>query len=121
MLQLPVLAAGGISGAASVSPAITAGAAGVVVGTAYLAADEADVHPVYCDRLFAAGGSDTCLTRQFDVGWPDAPHRVLRNSTFDAWRAAGSPPPGQRPDEQQPVATQAGHANRGSGEGGGIG
>jgi nitronate monooxygenase len=35
----------------------------------------------------------------FDVGWPDAPHRTLRNSTFERWEAAGRPPPGQRPDE----------------------
>ena len=108
-VQLPVLAAGGISDAASVSAAIAAGAAGVVAGTAFLAAEEADVHPVYCDRLLAAGPSDTCLTTLFDVGWPDAPHRVLRNRTFDAWRAAGSPPLGRRPQEQQPVATRAGH------------
>ena len=108
-VRLPVLAAGGIADAASVSAAIAAGAAGVVAGTAFLAADEADVHPVYCDRLFTAGASDTCLTTLFDIGWPDAPHRVLHNRTLDAWRAAGSPPPGQRPHEQQPVAKRAGH------------
>jgi nitronate monooxygenase len=36
----------------------------------------------------AATGGDTVLTDLFDVGWP-APHRVLRNSTYERWEAAG--------------------------------
>ena len=43
------------------------------------------------------------LTELFDVGWP-APHRVLRNSTYERWEAAGRPPPGQRPGEGESVA-----------------
>jgi hypothetical protein len=27
----------------------------------------------------------------YDVGWPDSPHRALRNSTARAWEAAGRP------------------------------
>jgi NAD(P)H-dependent flavin oxidoreductase YrpB (nitropropane dioxygenase family) len=33
----------------------------------------------------------------YDVGWPDSPHRALRNSTSEAWDAAGRPPDAQRP------------------------
>ena len=106
LVPVPVLAAGGIADAASVAAALAAGAAGVAAGTAYLAADEADVHPVYRDRLFSAGPADTCLTSLFDVGWPDAPHRVLRNTTIDDWEAAGSPPPGRRPGEDEAVAAR---------------
>ena len=43
------------------------------------------------------------LTRLFDVGW-DAPHRVLRNSTYQRWEAAGRPDPGRRPGEGEEVA-----------------
>lgn len=82
---------------------MSAGAAGVVVGTSYLACEEADVHPVYRDRLFRAKAADTRLTTVFDVGWPQAPHLVLRNPTFDVWWSAGSPPSGRRPGEDQPV------------------
>jgi NAD(P)H-dependent flavin oxidoreductase YrpB (nitropropane dioxygenase family) len=89
---------------------MAAGGAGVMDGTAYLAADEADVHPVYRNELVAARGSDTRLTTLFDVGWPKAPHGVLRNPTFEAWQAAGSPPPGERPGENQTVATRAGQS-----------
>ena len=35
----------------------------------------------------------------FDVGWPDAAHRVLRNTCTEEWEAAGSPPSGRRPGE----------------------
>jgi nitronate monooxygenase/enoyl-[acyl-carrier protein] reductase II len=35
----------------------------------------------------------------FDIGWPDAAHRVIRNKAIDEWEAAGSPPSGQRPGE----------------------
>jgi hypothetical protein len=30
----------------------------------------------------------------YEVGWPDVPHRALRNSTAEVWKAAGRPPAG---------------------------
>ena len=108
-LSHPILAAGGIGDAASAAAAIAAGATGVVAGTAYLLADEADVHPIYRDRLRDAGASATCLTGLFDGGWPDAPHRVLVNKTLENWKAAGSPPPGARPGEGDRIASRGGH------------
>jgi nitronate monooxygenase/enoyl-[acyl-carrier protein] reductase II len=44
------------------------------------------------------------LTGLFDVGWPDAPHRVLRNRAIDEWERAGCPPPGERSGEGEIVA-----------------
>ena len=73
-----------------------------------MAAREADVHPVYRERLLRSRGSDTVLTGLFDLGWPEAPHRVLRNATFDAWEAAGRPPAGRRPGEEDEVGSRAG-------------
>ena len=108
-LSHPILAAGGIGDAASAAAAIAAGATGVVAGTAYLLADEADVHPIYRDRLRDAGASATCLTGLFDGGWPDAPHRVLVNKTLESWKAAGSPLPGARPGEGDRIASRGGH------------
>jgi nitronate monooxygenase len=43
----------------------------------------------------------------YDVGWPDAPHRAIRNSTARAWEAAGRPAPGHRPGEGEEVARSA--------------
>jgi NAD(P)H-dependent flavin oxidoreductase YrpB (nitropropane dioxygenase family) len=45
------------------------------------------------------------LEELFDIGWPKAPHRVLRNSTVAAWEAAGRPATGKRPGEGDVVAT----------------
>jgi len=81
-----------------------------VAGTAYLLAEEADVHPVYRDRLLRAGASDTYLTGVFDGCWPDAPHRVLVNETVRLWKAAGSPPSGRRPGEGDVIARHGSHA-----------
>jgi nitronate monooxygenase len=102
-VSLPLLAAGGIADPASALAALAAGASAVVMGTRFVASDECDAHPRYKARLLAAEGRDTVLTELFDIGW-SAPHRVLRNSTYERWRAAGRPPPGQRPGEGEIVA-----------------
>jgi nitronate monooxygenase len=101
---VPVVAAGGIADANGLRRALAAGAAGVVMGTRFLATPEADIHPGYAERLVAAGPDDTVLTHLFDGGWPGAAHRVLSNSTYEEWEAAGSPEPGERPNEGEVVA-----------------
>lgn len=106
-VEVPVYAAGGITTPAAVTAARQLGVHGVAAGTAFLAAEEADVHPVYRERVVASTGTDTVLTTLFDIGWPDAPHRVLRNATVDAWQAGGSPS-GMRPGEGDVVAHLAG-------------
>jgi NAD(P)H-dependent flavin oxidoreductase YrpB (nitropropane dioxygenase family) len=78
-VDVPVVAAGGIATAAGVAAALAAGADAVRVGTRFIASDEADAHPRYVEAILAAGGEDTVLTEAFSVGWPDAPHRVLRS------------------------------------------
>ena len=102
-VSLPLLAAGGIADPASARAARAAGAAAVVMGTRFVASDECDAHPQYQARLIEAEGRDTVLTGLFDVGW-DAPHRVLRNSTYERWEAASRPPAGERPSEGEEVA-----------------
>lgn len=97
---VPVVAAGGIVDGRGMAAALSLGAQGVMMGTRFLASDEAFVHPEYQRRLLAAGVDDTVYLRDlFDIGWPDAPHRVLRNACVDEWEAAGRPPPGKRPGE----------------------
>jgi nitronate monooxygenase len=102
-VSLPLLAAGGIGDPASARAALAAGAVAVVMGTRFVASDECDAHPRYKAALLEAEARDTVLTPLFDVGWP-APHRVLRNSTYERWEAAGSPPSGERPGEGEEVA-----------------
>jgi nitronate monooxygenase len=104
-VSLPVFAAGGIGDPASARAALAAGAVAVVMGTRFVASDESDAHPRYKARLLEAEARDTALTELFDVGWPASPHRVLRNSTYKRWEAAGSPRSGERPDEGEEVAS----------------
>jgi nitronate monooxygenase len=85
-VDVPVVAAGGVGTARGMAGAIAAGADGVRVGTRFLAAREATVHPDYRHALIAASADDTVLTDAFSLFWPDAPHRVLRAS-LDAARA----------------------------------
>jgi nitronate monooxygenase len=101
----PVVAAGGIADGRGVAAALLLGAAGVWVGTRFLASEEAFIHPSYRARVVEARETDTLYTTLFDVGWPAAPHRTLRNSTVSAWESAGRPASGTRPGEGDTVAT----------------
>lgn len=104
----PVVAAGGIASPDAIARMIKAGAAGAMLGTRFLATREADAHPDYKAALVAAKAEDTAFTNCFDIDWPFAMHRVLRNSTFTAWEAAGSPQPPFRPGESEIVFRQNG-------------
>src|SRR4051794_41049247 len=101
-VSLPLLAAGGIADPAPARAALAAGAAAAVMGTRFVASEEGGPHPPHKSPLLEAEGRDTVLTGLFDLGWP-APHRVLRNITYDRWEAAGGPPPGERPGEGEEV------------------
>jgi nitronate monooxygenase len=101
---LPVLAAGGIADRRGVAASLALGAAGVWVGTRFLAAAEANIHPTYRDRVLAGSADDTCYSRLFDVGWPGAPMRTLKNSTVQRWQDAGQPPAPHRPGEGEIIA-----------------
>jgi len=104
----PVVAAGGIADGRGLAAALVLGAAGVWMGTRFLLSEEAAAHGVYRDHLGQATEADTLYTTLFDGGWPDAPHRALRNSTVRRWEAAGSPLSGRRPGEGETVAADAG-------------
>jgi len=100
----PVIAAGGIADGRGLAAAMALGASAAWVGTRFLASREAAVHWRYRELLLAAKETDTEHGTVFDVGWPDAPHRTLRNTTIEAWEAAGRPVSGKRPGEGDVVA-----------------
>ena len=84
-VNVPVLAAGGIVDADGVRAVLDAGAVAAVAGTRFLLSDECHAHPEYKQRCLDTG--ETVLTELFGLGWPDAPHRVIRN---DAARAVAA-------------------------------
>lgn len=106
-VDVPVVAAGGIADARGVAAVLALGAQGAWVGTRFLLAEESSAHPEYRKLLLEAGAADTVHSMLFDGGWPDAPHRTLRNSTVTGWEEAGRPEPGNRPGEGEEVAQRA--------------
>jgi nitronate monooxygenase len=107
-VSIPVVAAGGIADGRGLAAALALGADGAWVGTRFLLAEEAPIHPAFRELLLAAAETDTIHAHDlFHLGWEDAPHRALRNSTFALWDAAGRPPIGSRPREGESVARRA--------------
>jgi NAD(P)H-dependent flavin oxidoreductase YrpB (nitropropane dioxygenase family) len=81
-----------------------------VFGTRFLASREASAHPKYKRAVVDAHASDTVHIKLFDVGWPDAAHRVIRTPVVDAWQRAGSPASPNRAGEGEVLA----HLRRGA-------
>ena len=97
---VPVIAAGGIGDARGVAAVLALGAQAAWLGTRFLLAEEMPIHEHYRHRLIDAAETDAqWYPNLYEVGWPDSPHRALRNSTSEAWEGAGRPPPGSRPGE----------------------
>lgn len=102
---VPVIAAGGIGDARGVAAVLALGAQAAWLGTRFLLAQEMPVHDEYRRRLMEAVETDAqWYPNLYEVGWPDASHRALRNSTSRAWEAAGRPAPGSRPGEGEVIA-----------------
>ncbi len=102
---VPVIAAGGIGDARGVAAVLVLGAQAALLGTRFLLADEMPIHGEYRNRLTAATETDAeWYTTLYEVGWPDASHRAIHNSTAEMWEAAGQPAPGNRPREGEVIA-----------------
>ena len=86
---LPVLAAGGFANGAGLAAALALGAAGVLLGTRFLATDEAPVPAFYKEAIVASHGDDTVLTTLADSlsgrDWPGAWNRVQRTRFVEEW------------------------------------
>jgi nitronate monooxygenase len=96
---VPVIAAGGLATAEDVQCVLSLGAAAALMGTRFAMTEESDAHDDYKHALINASGEETVRTLCFDGMWPDAPHRILNNSTLNAWEKAGRPDEGNCPGE----------------------
>jgi nitronate monooxygenase len=102
---VPVLAAGGMTTGADMREVMLAGAAGVLMGTRFMATQESSAHPEYKNALVNARSAHAALSVCYSDSWESATHRTLRNGTLTRWEAAGCPPTGRRPGEGEVVAT----------------
>ena len=87
-VEVPVVAAGGISDGRGLVAALALGAVGAQMGTRFLLARESGAHPAYRRRLLAATEEDTVVTRVFT----GRPARGLRNRFVEEYLSAGLEP-----------------------------
>ncbi len=90
LTERPVVAAGGIATGRAMAGMLVAGAAGVWIGTALLSCTEGLNSTAARERIRAASGDETVLTRAFDVAegiaWPERwPGRALVNEFSREW------------------------------------
>jgi NAD(P)H-dependent flavin oxidoreductase YrpB (nitropropane dioxygenase family) len=87
--DIPVVVAGGIADGAGIAAALVLGADGVLLGTRFLATEEAPFPDGYKRAIVASDGHDTLLTEIPDIAagqvWPGAYARVLRNEFIEEW------------------------------------
>ena len=89
--DIPLIAAGGIMDGRSTAAAMMLGASGVVMGTRFLRAEEANLPSEYRQEVFLAfdGGESTVRSRVFDEMWGPNPWpelydgRCLRNACYE--------------------------------------
>lgn len=86
---LPVLAAGGVADGAGLAAALALGAAGALLGTRFLATDEAPIEQYMKDAIVRSDGHDTMITTVADTlsgrDWPGAYDRVARTRFVEKW------------------------------------
>jgi len=104
-VSVPVIAAGGIADGRGIAAALMLGAAGVQIGTAFLATPESTISAVHKTAIIDASGDDTMVSRAFSgrrartvanafardmagvADWPDFP---LMNAATGPLRAASA-------------------------------
>lgn len=84
VLDIPVLAAGGIMNGRGIVAALALGAVGVQMGTAFLSCEESGISLSYRQALLMQEGDDTELTRAFSGKWA----RGIRNRFMLEMRTA---------------------------------
>jgi len=86
---VPVLAAGGVADGRGLAAALALGADGVLLGTRFLATDEAPIAKGFKQAIVESDGHDTIVTDIPDVAngqvWPGAYVRVRRNRFIEEW------------------------------------
>lgn len=85
---LPVIAAGAIADGRGVAAALSLGAQGVWIGTAFLFAQEADIPEAHREQLDRARSEDLVISRSFT----GKTARQYRNEALQAWAESGLDP-----------------------------
>ena len=117
---IPVLAAGGVADGRGLAAALALGADGVLLGTRFLATDEAPIAKGFKQAILESDGHDTLVTDIPDVAngqvWPGAYVRVRRNRFVEEWLGRGNELRRRRAEVSARLrqAAQAGDPDRGA-------
>ncbi len=104
-VAIPVIAAGGFTNGQGLIATLALGGSGISIGTRFLMSTEALIEQKYANLIAEADENATIYTKDlFHLGWENAPHRVLKNSTSLAWEKVGKPSIGKRPNENEIIA-----------------
>jgi enoyl-[acyl-carrier protein] reductase II len=93
-VDVPVVAAGGLSDGRGLLAALALGAQGVWMGTRFIATEEAEVHDNYKQLIVETDEEGTLVTRAHS----GKPCRLIRNAFTEGWE--------QRPEEIAPFPQQ---------------
>jgi nitronate monooxygenase len=113
-VTVPVVATGGIADARGIAAALILGASAVQIGTGFLRAPEAKMHPAYADRLARTEANETMITRAFS----GRPGRSAATAYVLAASALNAPCPAPYPVQRgltramREAAQKAGDADR---------
>lgn len=106
---VPVLAAGGIADGRGLAAALALGAEGALLGTRFLATEEASVADGVKHAILASDGHDTDLTEIPDIVtarvWPGAFARAWRNGLLREWSGREWELRQRRPEVAAHIAT----------------
>lgn len=94
---VPVLAAGGLSTGGDLADCLDAGAAGVRMGTRFVATEESGAHPLYKQAIVEAGVDDVIVTDEFSAGVPGAGPAGVLVPALEAARASRDDIVGESP------------------------
>jgi NAD(P)H-dependent flavin oxidoreductase YrpB (nitropropane dioxygenase family) len=87
--EIPVLVAGGIADGAGIAAALVLGGDGVLLGTRFLATNEAPFPDGYKRAIVESDGHNTLISEIPDIAagqvWPGAYARVFRNDFMEEW------------------------------------
>ncbi len=86
-VKVPVVAAGGITDGRGLAAALALGAAGVLVGTRFIAAAQSGAAPFHKQALVAGDSDQTTMSDAFTGHYA----RFLRNEYTEGYRASGAP------------------------------
>jgi NAD(P)H-dependent flavin oxidoreductase YrpB (nitropropane dioxygenase family) len=90
-VRIPVVATGGISDGRSVAAALALGASAAQIGSGFLRAPEAGIHPAWAEALSKASPEDTVVSRAFSGrAGPQSCNRVRTRQSFQRCAATGA-------------------------------